>query len=67
MLYEVITHLGAVRILLEYLAKAYLKDTKGKTAFDYARENGHFKVARIIEGSLEVLNEAAKDASYNFV
>jgi len=54
--------MGTVRMLFGHRAKGYLKDDKGKTASKYARENGHYKVGRLVEDSQESLNESAIDA-----
>jgi len=40
---------GVARLLLEHGADAGVRDNKGKTPLDIAREEGHVEVARLIE------------------
>ena len=53
---------GTVRMLFGHRAKGYLKDNEGKTAYEHAWKNGHYKVGSLIEMSQESLNKGAIDA-----
>ena len=41
---------GAYKLLLEYGADKSIKDNEGKTAYDYAVENGNTEIAELLKG-----------------